>query len=64
MIKMENNKLEMEGQADDLLYEIEEIMRGFIGCFKDEKKQKAVAKLLLDSVLFAAIPDDKMREST
>ena len=61
MIKMENNKLEMEGQAEDLLYEIEEIMRGFIGCFEEEK-QIRVAKLLLDTVIYALTPDDKIRE--
>jgi hypothetical protein len=62
MIKMENNKLEMEGHADDLLYEIEEILRGFIRCFEEEKMKKMAAILLLDTVRFAAIPDDKIRE--
>jgi hypothetical protein len=61
MIKIENNTLLIDGKADDLFYEIGEIMRGFIGCFKEEQ-QIEVAKLLLDKVLYAAIPDDKMRE--
>ena len=62
MIKTENNTLEMEGQADDLLYEIEEIMRGFIESFKEEGNQKEAAKLLIKSVFFALIPDDEIRE--
>ena len=62
MIKMENNTLTIEGMSDDLFYEIEEIMRGFIECFKEEKAKKTAVKILLKTVLYAAIPDDKIRE--
>lgn len=61
MIKMENNTLLIDGKTEDLFFEIEEILRGFIGCFKEGEK-KRVAKLLLKTVLYAMIPDDKIRE--
>lgn len=61
MIKMENNTLLIDGTSDDLFFEIEEIMRGFIECFEEEKRIRVV-KILLDTVLYAAIPDDKIRE--
>lgn len=62
MIKMENNTLTLEGMTDDLFFEIEEILRGFIGCFEEEKEKKIAVKILFKTVLYAAIPDDKIRE--
>lgn len=61
MIKMENNTLLIDGKTEDLLFEIEEILRGFIECFEEENRGR-VAKILLKTVIYAAIPDDEIRE--
>lgn len=61
MIHVDNGKVKMQGIIIDLLFEIEEVMRQLLEMAPEEHRDD-LFELMIKAVIFAAIPEDKIRE--